>query len=67
MCMQKEFEIKNNVLIMYNEQKEKNEVVIPDGIVEIGSCAFYKCGKIKKILLMVVYIQVDILDMNLKL
>lgn len=38
-----EFEIENNVLINYHEQKGKTEVIVPDGVIEIKNGAFSYC------------------------
>ncbi len=41
--IQEEFEIKDNVLVKYHEQKGKTKVVIPDGVIEIKNGAFSNC------------------------
>ena len=37
------FQIENGVLKKYTEEPGVTEVVIPDGVTEIGSSAFYGC------------------------
>ena len=43
------FRIKDNVLVKYNEQAGVADVIIPNGVIEIGASAFSSCRGLKSI------------------
>ena len=45
------FQIEDGVLIKYTEEPGVTEVVIPDGVTEIGDRAFYECESLTSITL----------------
>ena len=45
------FSIKNGVLERYTEEQGVTEVIVPDGVTEIGSEAFYRCSSLTSITL----------------
>lgn len=45
------FIIENSILIKYTKEPGVTEVIIPEGIVEIGEYAFRDCEKIKKVVI----------------
>ena len=43
------FKIKNNVLTKYTKEKGVTDIVIPDGVTEIGEYAFEECTSLQSI------------------
>ncbi len=49
--MDEQFEIENNVLVKYHKKDGVTDVVIPEGIIEIGESAFSDCDNLKSVII----------------
>ena len=46
------FEIRDNVLVKYTEEAGVTDIVIPNGVTEIGKNAFYYCDNLNSVTFM---------------